>query len=69
MNAEVKEAVATRAEIVELCYKHIEECEKWEKRLINDKRNEERHTLMSGGTPGLFNHLSFSLSLSSCSQF
>jgi len=52
MAAEIKEAVATRAEIVELCYKHIEECEKWEKRMTTEKRMEERQALMSGGTPG-----------------
>jgi DNA repair exonuclease SbcCD ATPase subunit len=50
MSTEVREAVSTRAEIVELCYKHIEECEKWEKRVLDKRAQEDRLQLLSGSS-------------------
>lgn len=49
LTGDIRDAVNTRAEIVELCYKHIEECENWEKRR-NEKRMEERSSLFMGGS-------------------
>ncbi|KAI8921909.1 hypothetical protein DFJ77DRAFT_3346 [Powellomyces hirtus] len=41
--------LAQRREILELCQKHIEECENLEKRKFNDAFTEQRTELLSGG--------------------
>merc|ERR1719265_564002 len=41
-----------RKEMVELVFKHIEECEAWEKRRFTDKHMESRTALFSGGGGG-----------------
>ena len=44
--------VEERQEVVELVFKHIEECEAIEKRRYNGKQTEARIELFSGGTSG-----------------
>jgi len=47
---EIQQAVASRGEIVELAYKHLQECENWEKRRITDQMISDRNSLMSGSS-------------------
>lgn len=48
INDEVKEKNANRAEVIELVFKHIEECEVLEKKRFAEKLVTDRSVLFSG---------------------